>query len=206
MGAGNSCSGADSVLGRGRSTLQDASLQIDLQINDLERRIAKAEKDAKSWAAKADSEPSAKVRAVQILKQKKMFEQQRDRLLGTHFNVENVQFQQEQAELTYLAAQAMQKGADRLRMQQELMPVDLLEQLADEMHDLTVEFRDAQDVLAREGACGDGLEDVEGEFLKLQAEAAAADRGFEAELRALQVEAAAPSGGEPQRHRLMAWA
>jgi len=119
MGAGNSCNGAEGVLSR-RSTLEDATLKIDIQINDLERKIAKAEADAKIWAAKADAEPSAKLRAVQLLKQKKMYAEQRDRLMGTHFNVQNARFQEEQAELTLLAAQAMRQGADKLRKQQEL--------------------------------------------------------------------------------------
>jgi hypothetical protein len=39
---------------------------------------------------------TAKARAMQALKRKKMLEQQRDQLVNTHFNVENMRIQQDQ--------------------------------------------------------------------------------------------------------------
>lgn len=46
-------------------------------------------------------------RAAQAMKRKKMYEQQRDQLIGTQFNIENLAFQQEQAEITCTAVEAM---------------------------------------------------------------------------------------------------
>jgi len=63
---------------------------------------------------------------------KKMYEQHRDQLLGTQFNVETLQFQAEQAEITALSVQAMQAGHAQMKKQQERMSVEQIERLQDE--------------------------------------------------------------------------
>eukprot|EP00406_Dinophysis_acuminata_P073867 CAMPEP_0179259434 /NCGR_PEP_ID=MMETSP0797-20121207/25824_1 /TAXON_ID=47934 /ORGANISM="Dinophysis acuminata, Strain DAEP01" /LENGTH=226 /DNA_ID=CAMNT_0020967487 /DNA_START=16 /DNA_END=696 /DNA_ORIENTATION=+ len=186
---GSSCSGPEEGRSpayedtRGRAVyggkkhvgLEDASIKIANHINQLERKIAKAGEDAKTWASRADTDPTARTRAMQLLKQKKMYEQQRDRLMGTHFNVEAAAFQQEQSEVTLLAARAMQQSHDKLRQQAEMLPVDELERMTDDIQELTHQLRESQDALARSGAVdGVGMDDCEAEFQALQAEAEAA--------------------------------
>jgi len=81
----------------GGPSLQEASANIDLRVNALEEKIVKADEEVRQHVAKGASNPTARQRALQAMKRKKMYEQQRDQLLGTQFNVENLAFQQEQA-------------------------------------------------------------------------------------------------------------
>mmetsp|Transcript_39213 Transcript_39213/g.110845 ORF Transcript_39213/g.110845 Transcript_39213/m.110845 type:complete len:225 (+) Transcript_39213:132-806(+) len=152
-------------------TLQDATVTLDRQINELERRIARVGHDAKIWAARADTEPMAKTIAMQCLKEKKQYEQQRDRLMGMHFNIEGARFQEEQAGVTLMAARAMQLGHERLKDHKEALDCENLEELMDSMQDLTLDLQEAQGALARDGMLdGNVDDDIEAEFAKLRGE------------------------------------
>lgn len=169
---GGTCNGDfDASKVRRDPTLADANAKIVTQINILEKRIAQTDAEAKRWVAKSGTDPSAKTYAMQLLKQKKMYEQQRDRLLGTHFNIDTAQFQEEQAEVTLMAARAMQQGHLRMQQQADMLPVEELERMADDMQELTHGLREASDVLARSGAMdGQPLEDLDAEWESLQQE------------------------------------
>merc|ERR1719229_21767 len=90
----------------------------------------------------------AKSRAMQALKRKKMYEQQRDQLLGTQFNVEQLAFQQEQAEVTMTAVQAMKAGADQLKAAQGKVNINTVDKLTDDMADLADEMQQINEALA----------------------------------------------------------
>lgn len=160
-----------------RTPAQRASARIQSQISSLERRIVEAGDEAKMWTAQADSNPTAKVRALQCLKKKKQYEEELQRLVGTHFNIEQMEFQQEQADLTMLAAKAMQNGHDRMKEAQDLLVVADLEKLVDDVHDLGDDLKFAQDALAMGGPAGGVMDDAEAaaEFERMQAEARAAE-------------------------------
>lgn len=158
----------------GVGQLQATGTRIDHQIKSLERRILKSEEDARLWVARSGTEPAAKVRAMQCLKQKKMYEQHRDQLLGTQFNVETLQFQAEQAEVTALAVQAMQAGHNQMKHQQARISVDEIERLQEDMTELNGEFADIQEALARAPPDAASVEeDFESEWERLREEAAA---------------------------------
>merc|ERR1719188_1550518 len=114
-------------------SLQDASAKIDAQIQNLEEKIVKAEQEAREHVAKGATNPTAKARALQAMKKKKMYEQQRDQLLGTQFNVENLAFQQEQAEVTLTAVEAMKAGQDQLKAQQQKINIGQVDKLTDDL-------------------------------------------------------------------------
>merc|ERR1712039_572837 len=105
---------------------------------------------------------------MQCLKKKRQYEQQRDRLIATQSNVESAQFQQEQTAIALKTAQALRKGHDKMKDQQDKMNVDKLEQLMDDMQDRQLALRESQDALARNGAI-DGIreDDFEAEFQRL---------------------------------------
>merc|ERR1740121_334693 len=124
-----------------------------------------------AWARRANADPSAKSRAVRILKQKRQYEQYRDKLLGMNYNVQNTNFQVEQAEVSMLAAQALKRGSEQLRnCRERLGPAAHLERLGDSIQDATSDLREAHDCLARDMGIGSTAEDLEAEWLELQAE------------------------------------
>lgn len=139
-------------------SLQDASANLEGKVAQLEEKIKKCEADAKQWIAKQATQPSAKARAMQSLKMKKMYEQQKDQLVGTQFNVQNLAMQQEQAEITATAVSAMQQATAELKKQQEKVNIDSVDKMMDQQAELTADMQDIQAALAQ----GTGMQLEEG--------------------------------------------
>eukprot|EP00425_Heterocapsa_triquetra_P002879 CAMPEP_0195058844 /NCGR_PEP_ID=MMETSP0448-20130528/6509_1 /TAXON_ID=66468 /ORGANISM="Heterocapsa triquestra, Strain CCMP 448" /LENGTH=198 /DNA_ID=CAMNT_0040089023 /DNA_START=79 /DNA_END=671 /DNA_ORIENTATION=+ len=166
--------------------LGDASKQLSAKIEDLEGRITKADEEAKQWIAKKDTQPTAKARAMQAIKRKKLYEQQRDQLLGTQFNLENMAIQQEQAQVTLTAVEAMSQATGQLKAQKEKIGVDQVEKLTDDMQELAADMADINAALAQ-GASTEHDEEAEAELAALYAQ--------EADKEAAAVEAILMGGG-----------
>lgn len=142
--------------------------EVDTRIYDLECWIRKAEKDAKMWVQKSRTDPMARQRALQCVKQKKQYEQYRDNLLGTQFNMETMHAQTEQAKISLMVVGAMQEGHQDLRhVQQRMGSAEEVEQLQDDLRDLTGEMGHLQEALGRNMSDeADG--EVEAEWQRLQ--------------------------------------
>ncbi|CAE7691698.1 chmp5 [Symbiodinium pilosum] len=156
-------------------SLQEASSRIDEQVSNLEAKILKTDEEIKSLVAQGSSNPTAKSKALQAMKKKKMYQQQRDQLLSTQFNVENLAFQQEQAEITAMAVQAMQTGHTQLKDQTKAMDIGAVDKLTDDMAELQDEMKAINEALAQGSMVPDGATDDElaNEFAKLEEEMAA---------------------------------
>ncbi|CAE7371146.1 chmp5 [Symbiodinium natans] len=156
-------------------SLQEASSRIDEQVSNLEAKILKTDEEIKGFVAQGSSNPTAKSKALQAMKKKKMYEQQRDQLLSTQFNVENLAFQQEQAEITAMAVEAMQKGHTQLKDQTKQMDIAAVDKLTDDMADLQDEMKAINEALAQGSMVPDGAtdDDLANEFAKLEEEMAA---------------------------------
>mmetsp|Transcript_52552 Transcript_52552/g.125521 ORF Transcript_52552/g.125521 Transcript_52552/m.125521 type:complete len:214 (-) Transcript_52552:123-764(-) len=150
-------------------SLQEASSKIDLQVQSLEEKIAKCEEEIRQYATK--NTPSAKTRAVQVMKRKKQYESQRDQLLGTQFNVESLAFAQEQADVTLSAVEAMKAGQQQLKHKTDAIGAKDVDKLMDDMAELNDQMKEINEVLAQ--STGMGMEDdgeLEEEFAALQAQ------------------------------------
>eukprot|EP00931_Biecheleriopsis_adriatica_P010718 TRINITY_DN111789_c0_g1_i1.p1 TRINITY_DN111789_c0_g1~~TRINITY_DN111789_c0_g1_i1.p1 ORF type:complete len:225 (-),score=87.19 TRINITY_DN111789_c0_g1_i1:75-710(-) len=154
-------------------TLQDAASNLEQKAAELEQKIAKADEEARQWVAQQATNPTAKARAMQALKRKKLYEQQRDQLVDTQFNMENLAFQQEQAKITATTVEAMKAAKDQLKQQTQGMGVDQVDKLTDEMQELAADMKDVQAALAAPTALGSEAQDnAEAELAALYAEQA----------------------------------
>eukprot|EP00435_Cladocopium_sp_Y103_P073261 s52_g43.t1 len=155
-------------------SLSEASSRIEEQVANLETKIQKTDEEIKSLVAKGSSNPTAKARALQAMKKKKMYEQQRDQLLGTQFNVENLAFQQEQAEITAMTVKAMADGHKTLQDKIKETDIGSVDKLMDDMADLQDEMKAMNEALAAGTEVDGATEDeLAAEFAKLEEEAAA---------------------------------
>eukprot|EP00930_Biecheleria_cincta_P086662 TRINITY_DN75922_c0_g1_i1.p1 TRINITY_DN75922_c0_g1~~TRINITY_DN75922_c0_g1_i1.p1 ORF type:complete len:214 (-),score=85.25 TRINITY_DN75922_c0_g1_i1:197-838(-) len=132
------------------ANLQDASQSLETKIDDLAEKIKKADEEARGFVAKQATDPTAKARAMQALKRKKMYEQQRDQLVNTQFNVENLAFQQEQAQITATTVEAMKAATEKLKQQTAKIGVDQVDKLKDDMEEMAAEMKEIQDALAHQ--------------------------------------------------------
>merc|ERR1719313_420137 len=113
-----------------------------------------------------------KAMAMQVMKRKKMYEQQRMQLMGTQFNVDSLAFAQEQVEVTAMSVEAMKAGHEQLKGAYAKMNIGDIEKLMDDMADLNDDAQDIQDAIGTAFAVPDGFNeaDCEAEFAALEEE------------------------------------
>jgi len=135
-------------------------------VENIERKISKADQTIRHYVEKSANDPVAKQRALQAMKRKKMLEQQRSDLIGAQFNVDSLSDQQEQAKFTLRAVDAMRVGRDRLKADQAKMDVRKVEEMLDQTEEMADDMRMISESLAR----GSDQASLECELLQLQKE------------------------------------
>ncbi|CAK0832913.1 unnamed protein product [Prorocentrum cordatum] len=159
----------------GGPSLEGTSEEISAQVDALEAKISKAERDLRQYVVLGATDPAAKQRALQLMRRKKVFEEQRQQLIGAQFNVDNLADQEEQAKFTLKAVKAMQAGRDKLKKNSERMSSNQVDRILDDATELADEMRNINEALAQ----GSGLLELESEFAQLQREMMA-DAGAQA--------------------------
>lgn len=94
-------------------------------------------------------------RALRVLKQKKLYETQRQRMGDTQFNMEQVKFAQDSMVDTVATVTAMKDANKALRKQFKQIDITQVEDMQDEMSDLLDQSEEIQGVLGRSYAMDD---------------------------------------------------
>jgi charged multivesicular body protein 5 len=114
---------------------------------------------------KAAKTPAAqrmiKQRALQVLKRKKMYEQQLNQLQGMHFNMERMDFALETIKSTKDQVTAMKGAATTLKGQMAAVNLDELEDMADDISDMLADADEVQQVLGQSFSLGDDVTEAE---------------------------------------------
>lgn len=113
-----------------------------------------------------------KKRALQALKQKKLYENQRDQMMNQQFTLEQTSFTANSLKDTYAQVEALKSAKMTLDSQIKSFNVDSVADLQDDLQDLFDSTSEIQDVLARQYDSPDGLDeaDLEAELMGLEAE------------------------------------
>mmetsp|Transcript_86933 Transcript_86933/g.156590 ORF Transcript_86933/g.156590 Transcript_86933/m.156590 type:complete len:228 (+) Transcript_86933:80-763(+) len=158
-----------------KPSLAEASDRIETQVKNLEEKIQKADGEIRDLVSKGSTNPTAKQRAMQAMKRKKMYEQQRDQYLATQYNIENQAFALEQAEVQAVAVQAMQNGMELLKDQHQKININSVDKLTDDMAELQDEMKQINDALAQSSMLPDGADEdaLNEEYSKMEEELAA---------------------------------
>lgn len=154
-------------------SLSDASAKIDGRVSNLDEKIAKCDEDLKRLMAGGKSRnPADKKRALDVLRRKKMYEQQRDQAVGQQFNVDSLAFAQEQVEVTMTSVAAMKAGHQDLKAQYQQLDIGDVERLMDDMADLADEAAEINEAISQSYAVPDGFDeaDLDAEFESLEEE------------------------------------
>eukprot|EP00980_Cylindrotheca_fusiformis_P005742 scaffold1194_cov127-Cylindrotheca_fusiformis.AAC.19 len=141
--------------------LGDRAGSMDQKINSLENelRIYKDKmKKAKSPAAKKQLQK----RAMEVLKRKRMYEQQRDTLAGQQFNIDQASFGLESAKANIETVAAMKHANTELkRTMKKDLNIDEVEDIADDMAELMEDFNEINDALGRNFATPEDLDEAD---------------------------------------------
>ncbi|CAE7312442.1 chmp5 [Symbiodinium natans] len=153
-------------------SLSETSQRIDSRVTELDKKIAKCDEDLRRYVGGRASAQQKQL-ALQCMKRKKMYEQQRDQILGTQFNVDSLAGAQEQAEINIMTVEAMKVGHQDLKDRyQQIGGVMDIEKLMDNMADLNDEISDINEAISTTYAVPDGFDEAsfEAEFSALEEE------------------------------------
>eukprot|EP01084_Bolivina_argentea_P033760 62431_1 len=150
--------------GKPDATLDDVSGNMDKRMDELEKKIQRLERQIlelkkKMQKAKGAAKNSYKQKALKLLKQKKQYEQQRDRMMGQQMNVDNAKFAQQSIKDNADMVVAMKGAATQLKQQFKEINIDEVEDLQDEMMDLMDDANEINDILGEAWGMDDFDED-----------------------------------------------
>lgn len=134
-----------------------------------------------------------KKRALQALKQKKMYENQRDQMLQQQFTLEQTSFTANTLKDTFVQVEALKSAKAALDTQIKSFNVDSVADLQDDLQDLFDTTSEIQDVLARQYDTPEGMDDADLEAELLNLEAEMIEEEGDSELPSYLLQASAPT-------------
>jgi len=167
-----------------RPSLNDTTTSLTARGDTLDEKLRKLDeqlvkhREAIKRCRPGPAQEAAKRRALNVLKQKRLYETQRDQLYNQQFNVEQTAFVMENVQDSVQTVQAMKAASKELRtaFKRNELNISGIEQLQDDMADLMDMHNDIQDVLGQNYGVPD---DIDEEDLMHELDALEADMALE---------------------------
>jgi len=152
--------------------MQEASSRVDGRVGTLDAKIEELDQRLKKYKtqlkkAKGAAASSIKKRAMADLKRKKMYEQQRDQMAATSFNIEQTTMAMDTAKDTLEVVGAMKQAAKALKVEHKKLDIDAIEDMQDDLADLMEDANEINEMLGRSYG---GLEEVDEADLEAELE------------------------------------
>ncbi|CAH8283579.1 unnamed protein product [Eruca vesicaria subsp. sativa] len=159
-------------------SIQDASDRINKRGESVEDKIKKLDvelckyKEQIQKTRPGPAQQALKARAMRLLKQKKMYEGQRDMLYNQTFNLDQVSFAAEGLKDAQQTMTALKSANKELKGMMKTVQIQDIDNLQDEMMDLMDDSSEIQETLGRSYNVPDGLDedDLMGELEALEAD------------------------------------
>ena len=138
-----------------RPTLQDASATMEARGERQDDRIMKLDKELARYTQQlktmkpGPAKQQVQKRAMAILKQKKMYENQREQTRNQQFNMDQVMFAQESLAETANTVSAMKDANKALKKQFKAININQVEDMQDDMADLLEQAEEIQSAMGR---------------------------------------------------------
>ena len=194
-------------------TLSDASSSIGKRVDDLDVKISKLDDELRGYkqklkTTKGSAKTTYQKRAMEVLKRKRMYEQQRDTLAGQQFNIESTAFGIESVKDSITTVAAMKDANTQIKMHMKTLNIGEVEDMTDDLADLMEDMNEVNDILGRSYAMPDDIEeaDLEAELdllddeLEVDAETTEATPSYLQSLPAQPT--TAPTAGRLQANRV----
>jgi len=153
--------------------MNDMITKIDERGDTIEKKMAKLDaelkkyKDQMSKMREGPAKNAVKQKALRVLKQKKMYEQQVSNLRQQSFNMEQANYTTQTLKDTQATVKAMQMGLKEMKKEYKKVNIDQIEDLQDDMADLLEQADEVQEVLGRSY----GTPDIDEDELEAELEA-----------------------------------
>ncbi|ROT70451.1 charged multivesicular body protein 5 [Penaeus vannamei] len=158
------------LFGRGKGkepppNLTDCIGNVDSRADSIEKKIARLDaelikyKDQMKKMREGPAKNAVKQKALRVLKQKKMYEQQSTNLRNQSFNMEQANYATQTLKDTKTTVQAMKLGVKQMKKEYKNINIDEIEDLQDDMADMLEQADEVQEALGRSYGCPEIDED-----------------------------------------------
>jgi len=136
--------------------LTDAIANVDSRGESIDKKIAKLDaelvkyRDQMKKTREGPGKNALKQKALRILKQKKMYENQRDQLGQQSFNMEQSNFAIQGMKDTQTTLSAMKLGLKDMKREYKKLDINKIEDMQDEMEDMLDMNNEIQDAMSRQ--------------------------------------------------------
>jgi charged multivesicular body protein 5 len=149
-------------------TLDQASAGIGGRIDGMDKKIEGLEQELKVYKDKIKNtkSPAAKKqlqkRALEVLKRKRMYENQRDMATAQQFNIDQTAFSLESSKATVQTVAAMKAANKELKaVIRKDLDINAVDDLADDMAELMEDFNEINEALGQNFATPDDLDEAD---------------------------------------------
>ncbi|CAN0014268.1 unnamed protein product [Discosporangium mesarthrocarpum] len=163
-------------------SLEDAGGRVDERVGKLDAKIKGLDAELVRYKtalskAKGPTATNIKRRALETLKRKKMYEQQRDQMAAQQFNIEQTSFAIDSVKDTQTTVAAMKSAGKTLKTEVKKMDLNEIEDLTDDMAEMMEDMNEINEIMGRSYNVPDELDedDLEAELACLDDELEALD-------------------------------
>eukprot|EP00834_Sanchytrium_tribonematis_P003826 NODE_162_length_14959_cov_1.379610.p9 type:complete len:211 gc:universal NODE_162_length_14959_cov_1.379610:3244-3876(+) len=150
-----------------KPTLNDAINKQDGRVSQIQDRINKIDQQLAQLKPKLHI-PSQKQRAMQLLQQKKQYEQQLQQIMNISYNMTNTQLHVESIENTQVIVDTMKQSTKQMKSQMKKMNVGKIEDLQYELEELMEDSNEIQAILGQSYNVDVNEEELELELQQLE--------------------------------------
>ena len=135
--------------------LNECVSSIDSRGESVEKKIAKLDQELGKYSEQmkkmreGPAKQAVKQKALRVLKQKKVYEGQREMLSNQSFNIEQQNMAIQSMRDTKTTVQAMQMGLKEMKKEFKKIDLNKIEDLQDDMADILEQANEVQDVMGR---------------------------------------------------------
>ena len=153
--------------------LNDCVASIDSRGESIDKKIARLEQELSKYSEQMKkmregaAKNAVKQKALRVLKQKKMYEAQRENLSNQSFNIEQQNMAIQTVKDTKTTVNAMKMGLKEMKKEYKKINLNEIENLQDDMEDMLEQANEIQDVMGRQY----GMPEVDESELEAELEA-----------------------------------
>jgi charged multivesicular body protein 5 len=142
---------------------------IEVKVKKLDAELLKY-REQMSKMRDGPAKNSIKQKALRVLKQKKLYEGNREQLMQQSFNLEQANLATENLKNTMATVDAMKDANKAMKSQYKKIDLDKVDKIHDEMSDLLEDANEIQEALGRSYNIGDEIDedDLEAELEALE--------------------------------------
>jgi charged multivesicular body protein 5 len=135
--------------------LNDCVANIDSRTESVEKKVQKLDQELAKYSEQmkkmrdGPAKNAVKQKALRVLKQKKVYEAQRENLSNQSFNIEQQNMAIQSVKDTKTTVSAMKMGLKEMKKEYKKININDIENIQDDMEDMLEQANEIQDVMGR---------------------------------------------------------